>query len=163
MTYSRSGIGSALIACYFFYLFQKNKRITFARILTSGFALFLFALILYFLYLFALDFISANLVDQSSNSFLTDKEGSFGVRLEVFSPLLNVINSYPLLGIGFGNIKAVLLKDLGYEMTAHNMFLGVVTQFGIPSLLMLLATIFSSFYCLFMAINKFQKEMKPYL
>jgi putative inorganic carbon (hco3(-)) transporter len=60
-----------------------------------------------------------------------------------------MIATHPLFGVGLGNFKALVLDyeegPAKVQSVAHNTFIEIAAELGIPTLLTFLATIFSSY------------------
>lgn len=70
------------------------------------------------------------------------EEASNKGRLEIWRNSLLSIKAHPLLGVGGGNFVSVLNEESGAAKkgaSAHNLYLDVAAEFGLPGLLILLA------------------------
>ncbi len=62
-------------------------------------------------------------------------------RLEIWRDSLSFIKQHPVLGVGFGNFVTVIDEDAGAAKkgaSAHNLYLDIAAEIGIPGLLILL-------------------------
>ncbi len=80
---------------------------------------------------------------------VSDKQSS-DIRILLWQAGLNMVKSHPLIGIGLGRFKAVSLMyaPAGYSIKhiAHNTYLEMAAEIGIPGLLAFLATLLFTFY-----------------
>lgn len=61
-----------------------------------------------------------------------------GGRLTIWKESLRVIQEYPVLGVGYGNMKEATRLSAGLYKHVHNLYLEVAGEMGIPGLLLLL-------------------------
>lgn len=86
---------------------------------------------------------------------LRDLSGLFGSRIEIFTAAINMIKSYPLLGVGQGNFyhlssdvlfsKSFFLAKNGGE-NAHNYFLQTFAEVGLVGVSALMLAIIAPFF-----------------
>jgi len=81
------------------------------------------------------------LLQQRLRSILDFGETSNSQRIEIWKKSLISIRSQPLLGVGIGNFPVVLDQDIKLAKagsSAHNIYLQVATEIGLPALLFFL-------------------------
>jgi O-antigen ligase len=73
-------------------------------------------------------------------------------RLELWGAGVKMIEDHPLTGIGLDNFKPLVTRYEGrggdLEKIAHNTYIEVAAEMGIPSLLLFLAILYSAFHAL---------------
>jgi putative inorganic carbon (HCO3(-)) transporter len=79
--------------------------------------------------------------------FLNPKQdyGSTRFHLEAWKAGLHMINAHPIVGVGLGNFKLLMPSymtpgtDIVVDTVAHNMFIEVAAELGLPALLIFLS------------------------
>jgi O-antigen ligase len=85
--------------------------------------------------------------------FLTPKEdyGSTQAHLEAWKAGMRMIEEHPIVGVGLGNFKALMPSYLPNEpgvrvdTLAHNMFIEVAAELGLPALIVFLGIFFFTY------------------
>lgn len=85
------------------------------------------------------------------------KGGSMSNRRKIWDAGLRYFNNSPFLGAGFNCYKEVVYQYLGYKIVAHNTFLSVMVELGIPGLILFLIMLGSNFVSIMK--QKFVKRM----
>ncbi len=154
LTFSRGGYLGLLCGLSFFLLIiflNNSKNINpLTTLLTFS---FLFAII--FLFTF-----SNNIITQRFFSTFNPSEGSNSGRLEIWRQSLNIIREYPIMGVGLGNYSLTVKPSTSYRepIYAHNTFLDIASESGIPNALIwlfLLLVAFTKFYNIYKRKNDF--------
>lgn len=79
-----------------------------------------------------------------SERIATLKQGpteALGMRHKIYSLGLNAIREHPLMGIGFGNYTKLTYADFGRELEAHNSYISIAAETGLPALILYLSII----------------------
>ena len=66
------------------------------------------------------------------------KRNSVNIRIEILKPILEVFADNPIFGSGYGKVDKLIYDQLGYKLTAHNIFFGVLLHYGILTLFLFL-------------------------
>ena len=145
MTHSRSALLGTFVALSILLYFYFAKYVRWSVIFNT--------LILVFLVTFlTLAFWSSVYpTSELSDTVLTEKriqdfkQTSVVHRLKTFPYIFQVAMENPLTGIGFGNGKEHIKKLSGISMGAHNIFLGIMIEFGIFAMLAFLISAIGPF------------------
>jgi O-antigen ligase len=73
------------------------------------------------------------------------------IRAQLWETAITSIKEKPLLGVGTGGMKAVMLEKTGLSLSPHNQYLGEVMHFGVIGAIPLFTTLI---YLLVMAIRR---------
>ena len=76
-------------------------------------------------------------------------EGTMTHRRQIWVASEAVFRDHPLLGVGSGAHPVAVESILGRPLVAHNTFLSVLAELGVPGELLLLGLLFAAFYCAF--------------
>ena len=90
-------------------------------------------------------------------------ETSNAQRIEIWKKTTDSIIKHPILGIGIGNYPIVLSQDLKLAKagsSAHNLYLHVAAEMGIPALIL---AIWLMLKILFNAFKKYASSDDPFL
>lgn len=121
-TFSRTGIGAAVLMWFLFYCFSGKKSIS--RI-SSTLALACLALLIILILL--------PLIPQGAISALQNRaEVGLNARERAWLPTLASIMDKPLGGVGFAVIDEAVLLPLQWRKGAHNVHLTVLSEIGLP-------------------------------
>lgn len=141
-----AGAVSALIALFLMFWFKKidlsqsNQKI-FKKIsihLAIFFALFIIAFPIFASPQFRLYKMDSDLLAKRVRSIINFGETSNKERIRIWKLSLESIKKHPLLGVGVGNFPVVLNQDLALAKagsSAHNIYLQIATEMGIPALI----------------------------
>src|SRR3989344_1082829 len=84
---------------------------------------------------------STGLLARRARSLIDISETSNARRIEIWKDSLRSIIKHPLLGVGIGNFPVVVGEDLARAKagsSAHNLYLNIAAEMGIPALLLAL-------------------------
>ena len=84
---------------------------------------------------------STGLLARRARSLLDISETSNARRIEIWKDSLRSITKHPLLGVGIGNFPVVVGEDLARAKagsSAHNLYLHIAAELGLPALLLAL-------------------------
>lgn len=124
LTFSRAGSLAVLISLGLLWLFSaSNRRVRKKRALVFG----LFGL--------GLIFLAVSLYPTAPRRFSVD----LNLRALAWAPLWAYIHTNPVLGAGFGVSYEAILEPAGVQITAHNAFLAILSELGVPGLLLFLS------------------------
>jgi len=75
-------------------------------------------------------------------------EGSNVGRIEIWQQALEMSQKHPWLGVGLGNYSLQIMADIDYRnpMTAHNLYLDILSEMGILALIVWLVLIFGTLW-----------------
>ena len=100
----------------------------------------------------------------------TDATGGLEVRLEIWSRALLVIRDFAFTGVGLGcfepvvfHIYPLFLRPEGTATHAHNLFLQVAVDLGIPGLVAYLAVLGTSLRASILAFRAYRRDAQRYL
>lgn len=74
-------------------------------------------------------------------------EGTMTHRRQIWAASEAVFRDHPLLGVGSGAHPVAVETILGRPLVAHNTFISVLAELGVPGELLLLGLLFAAFYC----------------
>jgi O-antigen ligase len=86
--------------------------------------------------------------------------GSTQFHLEAWKAGLHMVEAHPVVGIGLGNFKPLMLSYMSPETNrdvdtvAHNMFIEVAAELGVPALLIFLGI----FWCTYRTLGKLRRS-----
>ncbi len=140
-----AGLVSSILAIFLIYRHRNDKN--------KNWVIFKYAasyLIIFFLlfgvayYIIASDQFmvqkdSTGLLARRARSVLDISETSNARRIEIWKDSIRSIIKHPLLGVGIGNFPIVVGEDLARAKagsSAHNLYLNIVAEIGIPALLL---------------------------
>ncbi len=141
-----AGAASALMALVLIFWFKKiglgkpNQKI-FNQIslsLVLFFGLFIIAFPIFASPQFRLYKQDSELLAKRVRSIINFGETSNKERIRIWKLSLESIKKHSLLGVGIGNFPVVLNQDLGLAKagsSAHNLYLHIATEMGIPALI----------------------------
>ena len=139
-------MASAIIAIFGILWFkriklnQENQKV-FKKISISFvafFALFIIAFPIFASPQFLLYKLDSDLLSKRVRSIINFGETSNKERIRIWKLSLESIKNHPLLGVGIGNFPVVLNQDLSLAKagsSAHNIYLQIAAELGIPALL----------------------------
>ena len=132
MTHSRSGALGASVGMFciiYFYYHKTSFWSTFAKILT----VILLTIFVYILFTWNSMLISLDPLKNSNGvlSVESNKSQSIFIRLVTLPYFLQAAIENPIFGVGFGQAKEHVGQLTGYAVGPHNIFLGVLVEFGI--------------------------------
>ena len=141
LTYSRGSM-VALVAVIFFIvirpLFEKPRRIT--PLICVILAIILF-----------LPFVPPRYWQRASSIADTNSDTSIRGRLEALKAGTEMVQEHPFRGVGFGMFELEYTKHTRatyvyqHPMSAHNMYITLVAESGIPALLIFFGLVFNVF------------------
>ena len=76
---------------------------------------------------------------------LAQKSDSSGFRVQAFSLFTSIILDNPFFGLGYQNVWVEAERLVGFPMGAHNIFMGVLIDFGIFAFLIFTRLIWGAF------------------
>ena len=152
-SFSRSAIIGSGLGCLLLYYYRKNRRIFSLQFLLFLSLFFLFIVNLSFIFFLIIDLATGDVGLSEVNSVASNKEESQGVRLIVLDHVLDLIADNPLWGVGYGNLSLIMEEIIDYRINAHNIFLGMVLEFGLIALIFFCTVIFLSFISMNSAIS----------
>ena len=142
-----AGAGSAFLAILAMVWFWKTginetsqkifKKISLSFI--SFFALFIIAFPIFASPQFLLYKMDSDLLTKRVRSIINFGETSNKERIRIWKLSLESIKNHPFLGVGIGNFPIVLNQDLTLAKagsSAHNIYLHIAAEMGIPALLL---------------------------
>jgi O-antigen ligase len=74
-------------------------------------------------------------------------EGTMTHRRQIWAASEAVFRNHPLLGVGSGAHPVAVESILGRPLVAHNTFISVLAELGVPGELLLLGLLGAAFYC----------------
>jgi len=138
-------IGALVFAGFYIYCLNRQKKYDHKRILIyTSFYLSLFFLLFAVAFpifespQFLLSKGNALLFGKRIRSIIDFGETSNAQRIAIWKASLVSIKSHPLLGVGVGNFPVVLNQELALAKagsSAHNIYLQIATEMGIPALI----------------------------
>lgn len=144
--------GLVLISLFKRFDIQNTRRIIFKYIfsyLVLFFLLFSIAIPLTASPQFQLYKLDSSLLTKRVGSIINLGETSNKERLRIWKLSWESIKKHPLLGVGIGNYPVVLNQDLELSKagsSAHNIYLHIASEIGIPALLFTLWFLFTLIY-----------------
>lgn len=141
-----AGAASAVIAVFGIFWFKKmslslpNQKV-FRKIslsLIAFFTLFIIAFPIFASPQFRLYKMDSDLLAKRVRSIINFGETSNKERIRIWKLSLESIKKSPLLGVGIGNYPVVLNQDLALAKagsSAHNIYLHIASEMGIPALI----------------------------
>ena len=122
LTFSRTGIGAAVLMCVLFYFISEKKKVS--KIAGSLAAITLLALFI---------LIIVTCLPQNIISALEQRtDVGLNARDRAWVPILNGIMEKPLGGAGFAVVDEAILKPVHWNIGAHNVHLTVMSEIGLP-------------------------------
>jgi len=149
LTFSRGGylglIGSFLVLSSGSYFYLKEKKLAFVL---------LFCLLIFIM--------PGTWVSERFYSIFNLSEGSNLGRLEMWQKAWLLFKERPFFGVGLGNYALYLVSDIGYRnpITAHNLYLEILSETGVFGLLIWLVLFFGLIKNLFSCLSLKKKEEK---
>lgn len=135
LSFSRGAyLGLIAGAAFFAVIFLKRSKILGKTLLAIGLAIvFLFAL-------------NSSLVSTRLASSFNLKEGSNKERFENWAEAANIVLDYPIAGVGLGNYARMVDPEAAERSSiyAHNLFLDIAVETGIPNAMIFFSLIFVS-------------------
>lgn len=155
-TYSRAS-GLAMFLSVLIYLIFKDEFVL-KKIIYACF--FLLALIFVSYSVSQSDFFTSfekkvdsylayrgSLSTDKPGSLLADKNTSVGSRYEVIKVSLGIWSDNKLFGVGFNQLKSeIALRNIPIKISAHNIFIGILVEYGIFAFLVFVIFIIYLFY-----------------
>ena len=120
-TFSRTGIGAAVLMCSLFYLFSGKKTISG---ISKAFAIVFLALLVILILL--------PLIPQRVIASLQDRvDVGLNAREGAWLPIAASIMDKPVGGVGFAVVDEAVLLPVQWEKGAHNVHLTVLSEMGL--------------------------------
>ena len=165
------GVGSILTALVFLYIFKKqeidqHKIAVFKYLstyLTVFFLLFFVAYPIFASPQFLVSKLDGGLLGKRIYSIINLGETSNGRRIEIWRDSIKSIAKHPLLGVGISNFPVVVGEELAKVKagsSAHNLYLHIAAEMGIPALLLVL---YWFWLLLKSCYQRFKEESDPLL
>ena len=108
-----------------------------------------------------------DLLGSRIRSIIDFGETSNSLRIEIWKKTLESIQEKPLLGVGIGNYPVVLGQDIRLARagsSAHNIYLHIAAEIGIPALLLAMSLVIFIFVRLYRAYtNNYHPIQTPYV
>jgi hypothetical protein len=144
LTFSRSAIVGAIVACALMVYFDKSRSVLGLHVLIAVLiALGVIGAVL--VVLFGVLGMTGDAVGAGAEmSILSNKELSQGYRVQVAKLYIPLSVESPLFGIGFGNLAPLMEQRIGLHNNAHNIIFGIAIEFGLIAGLLFTSLIFSS-------------------
>jgi len=144
-----AGIGSIVTIMVWLYIFRKqgvdqHKKSVFKYIssyLAVFFLLFFVAYPIFASPQFLVSKLDGGLLGQRIHSIINLGETSNSRRLEIWRDSIKSIAKHPLLGVGISNFPVIVGEDLAKVKagsSAHNLYLHIAAEMGVPALLLAL-------------------------
>lgn len=149
-TYSRSGF-LALVAVFLLYAITSVRKLVPITIAIAA--------------ILSITFFSSSLRERLIETNVTDVEQmdlSAEYRLELWAAGVDMIKSHPLTGVGMGQFSKNVLQYLDSDLpetraqTAHNSFVLIAAEAGIPALILYLAIIILTFINLWIVYRRYR-------
>ncbi len=138
ITVARGATVAAFVGCLIMLFFSVSRAslirvVTIGGPLIVGFLLFAPVLVLYFL-TGSMDVRAG----EAGFQLLSDKTASTEIHGAVLNAALQLLLVTPPWGWGEGNTNGLIENITGYYLNAHNVYLGIALEFGIPAALVFL-------------------------
>lgn len=166
-----AGAGSILMVLFWLYFFRKqgittHKKAVFKYLssyLAVFFLLFFVAYPIFASPQFLVSKLDAGLLGKRIHSIINLGETSNSRRIEIWRDSVKSIIRRPLLGVGISNFPMVVGEELvkvKAGSSAHNLYLHVAAEIGIPALLL---TLYWFWLLLKSCYRRFREESDPLL
>lgn len=150
-----SGIGAALMLLAVFLSFSRGGYLGIIAGLIFFLAVIIYkagwlskSLITLGFFILAVSLFNPGAVSQRFFSIFNPKEGSNSERMKNWKEAAEIIKDHPLIGVGLGNYAATIEPTIGERSSiyAHNIFLDIAAETGIPNGMIFLILIFVSIF-----------------
>ena len=142
LTFSRSAIGSGILACVTVHYFRSYRTLFSFRLAIRLAITLVLCIVCYPIYFVIIDFVTLDQALPSSyNSISDNKNVSETYRVPTLVLTLRIISENPIFGIGYGNIKTVMEAQTGLYINSHNTPVGIAVDYGLCAITFFVATI----------------------